>query len=185
MSVSWLISSVILGKCIVNYGAKAVILISNAILLISTILLPTLGISSSLLLVLLYVFIMGFGFGGAFTTLTIIVQESVEYNKRGTATATNSLLRTLGQTIGVSVFGSIFNLYIIKYFINIGIEGVDPSNLYKASAYNDVVTNEQIRLSLNSSLHVLFIILIIISILSLVLSVLMPRIVSRSKTTEV
>ena len=35
---------------------------------------------------------MGFGFGGAFTTLTIIVQESVEYNKRGAATATNSLL---------------------------------------------------------------------------------------------
>ena len=185
MSASWLIASVILGKCIGKYGEKVVIIISNVILLISTILLPTLGINSSLLLVLIYVFVMGFGFGGAFTTLTIIVQESVEYNKRGAAMATNSLLRTLGQTIGVSVFGSIFNLYIIKYFIKLGINGVDPSNLYKSSTYNTAVTNEQIKLSLNNSLHVLFIILIIISSISLILSIVMPKIASNHKTTEV
>jgi len=185
MSASWLIASVILGKCMVKYGAKVVILISNVILLISIILLPTLGINSPLVLVLIYVFIMGFGFGGAFTTLTLIVQESVEYNKRGVAISTNSLLRTLGQTIGVGVFGSIFNLYIIKYFIKLGVEGVNPSNLYSSSAQNVVVTAEQIKLSLNSSLHVLFMILIIISILSLVLSVLMPKIVSKPKATAV
>lgn len=185
MSASWLIASVILGKCIGKYGAKVVIMISNVILLISTILLLTLGVKSSLLLVLVYVFIMGFGFGGGFNTLTIIVQESVEYNKRGAAMATNSLLSTLGQTIGVSVFGSIFNLYIIKYFNKLGINGVDPSNLYKSPTYNTAVTTEQIKLSLNSSLHVLFIIFIIISILSLVLSIVMPKIASNSKTTEV
>ena len=184
MSVSWLIASVVLGKCIGKYGGKAVIIISNVILLISTILLPTLTINSSILLVLVYVFIMGFGFGGAFTTLTIIVQESVEYNKRGVAMATNSLLRTLGQTIGVSVFGSIFNLYIIKYFVNLGINGVDPSNLYKSSTYNTAVTIEQIKLSLNSSLHVLFIILIVISSISLILSIVMPKIESNPKVTD-
>ena len=184
MSVSWLIASVVLGKCIGKYGGKAVIIISNVILVISTILLPTLTINSSILLVLVYVFIMGFGFGGAFTTLTIIVQESVEYNKRGVAMATNSLLRTLGQTIGVSVFGSIFNLYIIKYFVNLGINGVDPSNLYKSSTYNTAVTIEQIKLSLNSSLHVLFIILIVISSISLILSIVMPKIESNPKVTE-
>ena len=184
MSVSWLIASVVLGKCIGKYGGKAVIIISNVILVISTILLPTLTINSSILLVLVYVFIMGFGFGGAFTTLTIIVQESVEYNKRGVAMATNSLLRTLGQTIGVSVFGSIFNLYIIKYFIKLGINGVDPSNLYKSSTYNTAVTIDQIKLSLNSSLHVLFIILIVISSISLILSIVMPKIESDFKVTE-
>ena len=185
MSVAWLIASVILGRCIVKYGAKTVVLISNVILLISTILLPTLGANSSLLLVLVYVFIMGFGFGGAFTTLTIIVQDSVEYNKRGSATATNSLLRTLGQTIGISVFGSIFNLYIIKYFTQLGIKGVDPSNLYESSTYNTAATSEQVKLSLNSSLHVLFIILIIISVLSLILSIVMPKIISNFKATDV
>lgn len=185
MSLSWLIASVILGKCIVKYGEKLIILVSNVILLISTILLPTLGTNSPLLLVLIYVFIMGLGFGGAFTTLTIIIQESVEYNKRGAATAANSLLRTLGQTIGVGVFGSIFNLYIIKYFTNVGIKGVDPSNLYNSSTLNTAVTTEQVTLSLNSSIHVLFMILMVISILSLVLSIVMPKIAEKDKHIEV
>ncbi len=176
MSVAWLIASVILGKCIIKYGAKTAILISNAILLIGTILMPTLRIDSSLFVILLYVIIMGVGFGGAFTTLTIIVQESVEYNQRGVATATNSLLRTLGQTIGVSVFGSIFNLYITKYFINLGVRGIDPSNLYKSSAYTVAITSEQIKLSLHYSLHALFIILIAIAVLTLILSIAMPKI---------
>ncbi|MDD7795343.1 MDR family MFS transporter [Clostridium sp. 'White wine YQ'] len=175
MSVSWLIASVVLGKLIIKYGAKVVIFISNVILLISTILLPTLGINSSLLLVIIYATIMGFGFGGAFTILTIVIQESVEYNKRGAATAANSLLRTIGQTIGVSVFGSIFNLYIVKYFTNRGISGVDPSNLYKLVSTNGAVTMEQVKLSLSSSLHVLFIIFIAISVVSLALTAIIPK----------
>ncbi|MGB8450791.1 MAG: MDR family MFS transporter [Anaerocolumna sp.] len=182
MSVAWLMASVILGKCIVKYGGKSVIMISIVILLIGTILLPTLGINSPLVLVLIYVFIMGFGFGGAFTTLTIIVQESVDYGKRGAATAANSLLRTLGQTIGVSVFGSIFNFYIVKYFINIGIPGVDPGNLYKSSSHAVAVTSEQVKFSLNSSLHVLFLILITISALSLILSLVIPKIAGKERT---
>lgn len=184
MSVAWLLSSVILGKSIVRFGRKAVVLISNVILLISTAFLPMLDVNSSLIAVLTYVFIMGFGFGGAFTTLTIIVQESVEYNKRGAATATNSLLRTLGQTIGVSVFGSIFNLYIVKYFTNIGINGVDPSNLYNSSVKDMAITNEQIKLSLSSSLHILYIIFIVISTFALILSIVMPKIHYKSTKVE-
>ncbi|WP_238915273.1 MDR family MFS transporter [Clostridium sp. YIM B02555] len=182
MSASWLIASVFLGKMIMRHGGKAVIVMSNIILFISTVLLIALDVKSSLVIVLVYVFIMGFGFGGAFTTLTIIVQESVEFNQRGVAMATNSLLRTLGQTIGVSIFGSIFNLYIVKYFVKLGINGVEPSDLYKASSGNAILTSEQISLSLNSSLHVLFIIFVVICIVALALSVLMPKMIeSREK----
>ncbi|AGX42804.1 MDR family MFS transporter [Clostridium saccharobutylicum] len=185
MSVAWLIASVLLGKVMVKLGGKTIIVISNIVVLISAILLITLGINSSIMLVLIYVFIMGLGFGGAFTILTIIVQESVEYKNRGSAMAANSLLRTLGQTIGVSAFGSIFNIYIVKYFVQLGINGVDPSNLYNVSTHNAAVTSEQIKLSLSSSLHVLFIILIAISIISLILSIVMPKIASNAKASEV
>jgi MFS family permease len=176
MSLSWLIASVILGKCAVKYGAKTTLLISNFILLISTMFMLALSVNSSILLVLIFAFIMGFGFGGAFTILTIIVQESVELNKRGAATASNSLVRTLGQTIGVSVFGSVFNLYIIKYIAHQGITGVNLSDLDKFTKNNNVINGEQVKLALCSSLHVLFIVFIIISIVSLLLSLVMPRI---------
>jgi EmrB/QacA subfamily drug resistance transporter len=181
MSVTWLLASVIMGKGIIKYGEKRVLLISNSIILLSVALLPTLGVNSSLILVLLYVSVMGIGFGGSFTTLTIVVQESVEYGKRGTAIATNSLLRTLGQTIGVSVLGSMFNLFIVKYFLKIGVQGIDPSNLYKSSAHAGAVSSEQIRLSLSSSMHVLFIILIAISCLSLILTIMLPKVENSKK----
>jgi EmrB/QacA subfamily drug resistance transporter len=181
MSVSWLIFSLILGKFLIKYGEKAVTLASNAVLLISTLLLFTLKSDSSILLVLIYGFIIGIGFSGATTTLTIIIQDSVEYNKRGSAVATNTLLRTLGQTIGISVFGNIFNSYIAKYFIQQGIKGINASNLYQPSVYHSVVTAEQARLSLNSSMHVIFIAFVVISCLSLVLSIAMPKIKGRDK----
>lgn len=174
MSISWLIASVVLGRCMVRHGGKAANLISTGILLVSTLCLPTLGTKSPLVFVLLYVFIMGFGLGGVFTILTIMIQQSVEYNKRGAATAANSLVKTLGETIGVSISGSIFNLFLTKFFVERGIQGVDPGNLYKSSATHPAVTGELTKEALNSSLHVLFILFLILSILCMILSICIP-----------
>lgn len=170
MSVAWLLSSFILAKAIPKYGERIVVGISCLILLLSCILLPTLGVNSPLILVIIYVCIMGFGFGGCFTTLTIVVQASVDYSKRGVATSTNALVRNLGQTIAVSVFGGVFNLSIVKYFNNIGIEGVKPNNLYSGVGSNIGITLNNMKASLNSGLHVLFIMLIFIIIFCVGLS---------------
>ena len=174
MSLSWLIVSFLLGKLFIRYGGKAVTVTANAVIFIGALLLATLGAASPMLLVLLYGFVLGIGFGGASAAFTIIIQDSVEYGKRGAAVGANSLLRTLGQTIAISIFGNIFNVYISKYFVKQGIEGVDSTNLYQASAAHSAISAEQIRLSLNSSMHVLFITFIFIAGLSLVLSIAMP-----------
>ncbi|MBW9157918.1 MDR family MFS transporter [Clostridium tagluense] len=170
MSISWLLSSFILSKAIPKYGERIVIGISTLILIISCGFLTTLTVKSPLISVIVYGFIMGFGFGGAFTTLTIMVQESVGYSKRGAATAVNALVRTLGQTIGVSIFGIILNTNIVRYFNNLGIVGIEPNNLYSQATLNSGVSLKQIKLSLNSGLHVVFIAFIIIAVLSLMLS---------------
>lgn len=174
MSISWLISSVILAKAIPKFGEKVVIGFSTSVLLISCILLPTLGIKSPLIFVIIYSLIMGFGMGGCFTTLTIVVQASVSYNRRGAATASNSLVRTLGQTIGVSIFGSLFNIRIVKYFNGLGINGIDPGNLYSTSKLGVKITTEQIKDSLNLGLHKVFAALILIASVCLILSFVLP-----------
>jgi MFS family permease len=163
------------GKGIPRYGERIVILISTFLIALSCILLPTLNMGSSLVLVVIYMFIMGFGFGGSFTTLTIIVQSSVDYSKRGAATASNSLVRTLGQTIGVSIFGIIFNARIVRYFSNLGIKGIDPSNLYSSTSISSAAYLEQVKLSQNSGLHTIYIVLILIAIVSLILSLILPK----------
>jgi MFS family permease len=175
MSLSWLIVSFMLGKLILKHGGKAVTIVANAVLILGIMLLPILGIDSPLFLVILFSFALGFGFGGVFTTMTLIVQESVDYNQRGVAVAANSLFRIIGQTIGISIFGSVFNLSITKYFLGLGIEGIDPSNLYNSSVQNSALTAELIKLSLNSSLHVLFLLFILISVAALVLGLIMPK----------
>ena len=175
MSVSWLLSSVFIAKAITKYGARLVIIVSTAIVSLSSLLLPTFGIQSPLILVMAYIFIVGFGFGGAFTTLTIVVQESVECNNRGAATATNSLLRTIGQAVAVSIFGTIFNLNIVKYFNNLGTKGIKPNDLYSEHHLTTSISLEQIKISLNSGLQVVFISIILISILCLILSFMLPK----------
>lgn len=175
MSVAWLLSSFFIGKAIPKFGERTVIVISIFIIVLSCILLPTLNISSPLILVIIYTSIMGFGFGGSFSTLTIVVQSSVDYSKRGAATASNSLVRTLGETIGISIFGIIFNLRIVKYFNNIGIKGIDPSNLYSSIGKYDVSYLEHIKLSQDSGLHMIYAALILITAGSLVLSFILPR----------
>ncbi|BCK00086.1 MDR family MFS transporter [Anaerocolumna chitinilytica] len=175
MSVSWLIISFILGKLFIRFGGKIVTVSAIAIILVGMLLLTSLGVSSPIALVLLYGFILGIGFGGATTAFTIVIQDSVEYSKRGTAVAANSLLRTLGQTIGISIFGNIFNLYVTNYFTKQGIEGVTSGNLYQVSASNNLITQEQISLSQNSSLHILFAIFLALAVFSFILSIAIPK----------
>lgn len=173
LSVAWLLSSVVLTRAIPRYGERVATGLSVLIMLGSCLLLPTLGLQSPLALVVIYSTIIGFGFGGSFTTLIIVVQSSVDYGMRGAATASNSLLRTLGQTVGVSIFGGLFNLYIVRYFNNIGIRGINPNDLY-ASGLGVHITLAQVKASLNSALHVVFIAFILIAMACMFLSVVLP-----------
>lgn len=175
MSLTWLMSSMFLAKYITKYSKKNIVLLSSIILLIGSMVLPLFNINSPLILVILAVSILGFGFGGNLNTQTIVIQDSVEYSTRGAAVAVNTLLRNLGQTIGISVFGSIFNFSIIKYFENLHIQGIEPSNLYNTPALNNNLSAELVKESLNSGLHVLFICFIILNVISLILCLFLPK----------
>ncbi|MDU6917901.1 MAG: MFS transporter, partial [Enterococcus faecalis] len=49
------------------------------------------------------------GFGITITTTTVTAQSTVEPEKMGVATSFNTLVRTIGQTVMVSIFGVILN----------------------------------------------------------------------------
>jgi len=182
MTITWLIASVVLGRLFITLGGKTVTIMATIVLLVGILLLSTMGIHTPLILVMLYVAVIGFGLGGAMTVLTILIQESVGYRQRGAATATNSLLKTLGQTIGISIFGTVFNLNIVQYFNDTGLGGVNPNDLYGSSELGITLTGEQVILSLNASLHYLFIILGIVALAALVLAVLLPKTEALLKT---
>lgn len=175
MTLSWLLSAFILARAIPRYGERKVILLSVAILILSSLLLSTLNVSSSLYTLIAFMFIMGFGFGGIFNAVTLIVQSSVGYNMRGAAVATNSLVRTLGQTIAVSIFGSVLNSRIAYYFNNHGFDSIDTNNLFSAANLSKGITEGQIKAALNTGVHSIFVIAIIICIVCLILSFILPK----------
>ncbi len=173
MSISWLLSSFLVAKAILKYGEKIVIILSSIIVFASSALLITLQSNSPIAMIIIFSFIMGFGFGGSLTTLTIMVQESVGYEKRGVAMASNSLIRTLGQTIGVSILGSVFNLNIVSYFNNKGIKGIVPNDLYSSKMSETGINSGQVIQSLSSSLYIIFAVLTVVAVLCLGLSLLL------------
>lgn len=173
MSISWIFSSFILSKTLQKYGEKFAVLISTFIIFISTLFMYTLNVKSSIALVVIYAFIIGFGYGGALTTLTIVIQESVDYTKRGAATGANALLKTIGQTVGVATFGVILNLNISKYLDKLGIIGVAASNLYSSNKQSKNISADQVKAALNYGIHSLIIIFIIIAVICIGMSLIM------------
>ncbi len=165
MSIAWLLSSVILSKALPKYGEKKVILSALIILISTSILLKFLSISSSVIYLIIIIFIMGFGFGFIFTVTTIMVQSAVGYEQRGVSTSTNALIRTLGQTIGVSIFGSIVNSSISKHFSKMGIDGITSENIYSSAT-----SSLEIKNAFFTGVHNVYLTLIILTIASFIIA---------------
>lgn len=70
-------------------------------------LLSTLDPESSRTLLTIYMIIVGYGMGFSFSLLPTASLHKLEPKYRGTANSTNSFMRTLGMTIGVTIFGSV------------------------------------------------------------------------------
>src|SRR6185437_12621744 len=60
-------------------------------------------------------FIMGFGMGLLNITSMVMIQGSVEWSKRGSATAALIFSRTLGNTLGVTALGALLNSGVVLY----------------------------------------------------------------------
>jgi EmrB/QacA subfamily drug resistance transporter len=60
-------------------------------------------------------FIMGFGMGLLNITSMVMIQGSVEWSKRGSATASLIFSRTLGNTLGVTALGAILNFGVVLF----------------------------------------------------------------------
>lgn len=170
MSVSWLLSSFVLSRTLPKYGEKKIIQVALLILILSSILLRFIGISTPVIYLIFFVVLMGFGFGCIFTTTTIMVQSAVDYDQRGVSTSTNSLIRTLGQTIGVSIFGGIVNSSISNYFHNLGIDGVNSKNIYES-----IATIDQIKNSFFIGVHNIYLTLIFLTIACLIISLYLKK----------
>jgi MFS family permease len=56
--------------------------------------------------------VCGFGLGFLMATCVLLVQGSVDWKRRGSATASNVFARTLGNTLGAALLGTVLNIVL-------------------------------------------------------------------------
>lgn len=80
-----------------------------ALMAVTLVLFSQMGIATAPLTTGLVMALFGLGFGMVGEVLILAVQNAVDRRELGTATGTANLFRALGGSVGVSLYGSIFN----------------------------------------------------------------------------
>ncbi|WP_429372476.1 MDR family MFS transporter [Paenibacillus sp. DS2015] len=173
MSIGWMLGSVAGAKLLLTAGSRKTTMIGIGGIVIGALGLAMMTGDTPSYILLTFTFIYGIGFGYSSTVFTIIAQSSVGYNLRGSSTALNTFVRSLGQTIGVAVFGSWINLKIVA-LLN---DNPETTGSVTQEDINRLLTpegSEQVPASLWSamrhvmegSLHSLFIVMAVIAVIS-------------------
>ncbi|WP_416150433.1 MDR family MFS transporter [Salipaludibacillus sp. HK11] len=121
MSIGWPLGSFISGQLLVRIGSKPLSLVGVILIASGTFSLTWITSTTSNVILVIIMFFIGLGFGLSMTVYTVIVQSSVDWSHRGTAASSNAFLRTLGQTLGITVLGMFLNQTIGGHATN----GVD------------------------------------------------------------
>ncbi|HZG85434.1 MDR family MFS transporter [Paenibacillus sp.] len=112
LCVGWPLGAMGCAAVLKRMGTRGAALLGGGLIVAGSAALAAISTATPLWLIVAFIFVSGLGFGIAFTVFTLVIQSSVGIEMRGAAGASNMLLRTLGQTIGVAVLGSALNAYL-------------------------------------------------------------------------
>ncbi|MDO1605662.1 MDR family MFS transporter [Lactobacillus sp. YT155] len=113
-SIMWVIASLWAGTLLKKMAPNKIIYISLVFLFMSVFGLILAPINAPFWYFLLVATISGVGFGLTITTTTVASQSSVTHDEIGVATSFNTLCRTIGQSLMVSIFGIVLNQHMIN-----------------------------------------------------------------------
>ncbi|WP_160724909.1 MDR family MFS transporter [Bacillus sp. USDA818B3_A] len=86
---------------------RNIMFLSGAILIIGFLLLSSISPDTSRALLTVYMIVIGLGVGFSFSVLSMAAIHPFGIEQRGSATSTSNFIRTLGMTIGITIFGTI------------------------------------------------------------------------------
>ena len=86
---------------------RNIMILSGVIMIAGILLLSTLTSDTSRWLLTFYMIIIGLGVGFSFSVLSMAAIHPFGMEQRGSATSTSNFIRSLGMTIGITIFGTI------------------------------------------------------------------------------
>ncbi|MBB4216238.1 EmrB/QacA subfamily drug resistance transporter [Rhizobium sp. BK212] len=118
-------------------------------------------------------FFMGFGMGLISLTSIVLVQDSVEWAMRGSATASIIFARSLGNTLGATVLGAILNAGINHYASGEAAAGLHEA-LNQPTGLSALAADPAIRSVFNAALHWSFWGVVVVAVLTFFTTWLIP-----------
>ncbi|MBY3179328.1 MFS transporter [Rhizobium leguminosarum] len=118
-------------------------------------------------------FFMGFGMGLISLTSLVLVQDSVEWSMRGSATASIIFARSLGNTLGATVLGAILNAGINHYASGDAAAGLHEA-LNQPTGLSALAADPAIRSVFNAALHWSFWGVVVVAVLTFFATWLIP-----------
>jgi EmrB/QacA subfamily drug resistance transporter len=110
LMVGLLSASMVSGQIITRTGHYRIFpILGTAVATVAMFLLSTMGTHTSQLTVSAYMVVLGVGLGLTMQTLVLAVQNAVTLQDLGAATSTVSFFRSMGGSVGVALFGALFN----------------------------------------------------------------------------
>ena len=114
MMAGVLVTSITSGRIISRIGRYRLFpIIGTAVMTVGLGLLGTLDVATGFWRTCFYMIVVGLGVGLVMQVLVLAVQNAVEYAHLGVATSGATLFRSIGGSIGVSLFGAIFTAQLI------------------------------------------------------------------------
>jgi len=125
--LGWVTMSVVGGRLMFRVGYRPTILAGLFVLLMSFVVFTTFGPATPRSWLLADVLAMGIGMGLVMFALLITVQNSVGRSQLGIATSLNQFSRSIGQTVGVAVMGTVMTISLASHIAEIQQESGLPA----------------------------------------------------------
>lgn len=182
MSIAWPLGATFAGRYMYKIGSKTTAMIGTVFIVLAASWLLALGLSSPYWYFVGIMLVAGLGMGYATTPTTVMVQAAVGWKMRGSATASNTFMRTVGQTVGVAIFGTLFNNSVL----NFDMSKIPGASAHPNMSFSDLVSSPKvlkqlpadvikvIHHTLVSGLHTVFIATFIIALLTLLTAFFLP-----------
>lgn len=173
MSLGWPLASMITGRLLLRVGMRRLARVGGSAVFLGS-LAVALAAERDALAAGAGSFVMGMGFGVLNTTFIVSIQSSVEWSERGVATASNILMRILGNALGAAVFGGVLNLALRHALGSVGAAAplASTQNLLESGIAG--ASAAALHLGLASALHWVFAAVALFSAAALAASWMMP-----------
>ncbi|HVL23521.1 MAG TPA: MDR family MFS transporter [Thermomicrobiales bacterium] len=121
-------TSIGVGQLITKTGKyKIYPIIGAVVIIVSLLLLHSIQPDTPYWQIAIYAYLFGFGLGNTMQTITVAVQNAVEFRDMGAATSTTTFTRNLGAAIGTAIFGAILNARLGDHLASdLGAAGITP-----------------------------------------------------------